>query len=100
MKTKDIPVGYDDLRIQCCEYEANRRPLIDVVRCDLQNLFKNAAEVDLQVLKEEDQTPKGLRFWHARNQERGNQTASAVQVEMSNLGSTKEEKEEELPLDI
>ena len=33
-KTKDIPVGYDDLRIQCCEYEANRRPLIDVVRCD------------------------------------------------------------------
>ena len=57
-------------------------------------------------MKEEDQTlsssqtPKGLRFWHARNQERGNQTASDVQVEMSNLGSTKEEKEEELPLDI
>ena len=58
-------------------------------------------------MKEEDKTlsssqttPKGLRFWHARNQEHGNQTASAVQVEMSNLGSTKEEKEEELPLDI
>ena len=41
-----MPDGYDDLMRRCCKYKANQRPLIDVVRDNLQDLLERAAEID------------------------------------------------------
>ena len=43
---EDVPSGYEDLMKRCLEYIASRRPLIDVVRVDLQGLMEIAAEID------------------------------------------------------
>ena len=43
---EDVPDGYDDLMKRCCKYKANQRPLIDVVRDNLQKLLERAAEID------------------------------------------------------
>ena len=43
---KDVPIGYEDLMNRCLEYTANRRPLIDLVRVDLQGFLERAAEID------------------------------------------------------
>ena len=43
---KDVPEGYDDLMKRCYKYKANQRPLIDVVRDNLQKLLERAAEID------------------------------------------------------
>ena len=43
---EDVPSGYEDLMKRCLEHIAGRRPLIDVVRVDLQGLMEIAAEID------------------------------------------------------
>ena len=43
-----MPEGYDDLMKRCYKYKANQRPLIDVVRVEVQNLMEKAARVDLR----------------------------------------------------
>jgi hypothetical protein len=45
-ENEDIPDGYGDLMKRCCKYKANQRPLIDVVRDNLQKLLERAAEID------------------------------------------------------
>ena len=50
-ENEDIPDGYGDLMKRCCKYKANQRPLIDVVRVELQNLMENAARVDLRTMR-------------------------------------------------
>ena len=47
-ENEDIPDGYEDLMKRCCKYKANQRPLIDVVRVEVQNLMEKAARVDLR----------------------------------------------------
>ena len=50
-ENEDIPDGYGDLMKRCCKYKANQRPLIDVVRVEVQNLMENAARVDLRTMR-------------------------------------------------
>ena len=42
----EVPDKYDDLMRRCCKYKANQRPLVDVVRDDLQGILEKAAEID------------------------------------------------------
>ena len=45
-ENEDAPDGYDDLMRRCCAYKVSQRPLIDVVRDNLQDLLERAAEMD------------------------------------------------------
>ena len=55
--------GYEELIRSCTEYKANRRPLIDSVRSDLQALLERAAEVDSKVhLRDQDTVNKPLEM--------------------------------------
>ena len=56
---EDVPDGYDDLMKRCCEYKANQRPLIDVVRDSLQDLSERAAEIDREKLVHLELTRQG-----------------------------------------
>jgi serine/threonine protein kinase len=42
----EVPDKYDGLMRRCCKYKANQRPLVDVVRGDLQDILEKAAEID------------------------------------------------------
>ena len=56
---EDVPDGYDDLMKRCCEYKANQRPLIDVVRDSLQDLLERAAEIDREKVVHLELTRQG-----------------------------------------
>ena len=45
-ESDDVPDGYDELMKRCFKHKANQRPLIDVVRDNLQDLLERAAEID------------------------------------------------------
>ena len=56
---KDVPIGYEDLMNRCLEYTANRRPLIDLVRVDLQGVLERAAEIDREKTAHLERTMSG-----------------------------------------
>ncbi|MDC3321138.1 protein kinase [bacterium] len=80
-KTEDeeaVPIGYVDLLKRCCEYKANRRPLIDVVHGDLQNLLEKAAEIDRDVQMTMMDSPG-----------QGDDDGNAAQIEMGHMMNVK-----------
>ena len=63
-KRENVPDGYENLMRKCFEYKANNRPLIDMIRVDLQHLVERAARIDrggvLDVMFEEEEKISGV----------------------------------------
>ena len=65
-------------------YKANQRPLIDVVRDDLQDLLEKAAEMDCsRVTIDDDLDPT-----RQRRSRHANTTNTAIQIEMGTFSSS------------
>jgi len=70
------PEGYDNLMKRCYDYEFRRRPLIDAVRCELQNLTEAAAELDRLRLKVE--TPRSMSARNVLNMSMSSGNSSGI----------------------
>ena len=86
---EDVPSGYEDLMKRCLEYIASRRPLIDVVRVDLQGLMEIAAEIDRDHHRNSTtmMTDNGVE---TKKEEvvSDDRTTSGVHIEMGTISST------------
>ena len=98
-ENEDVPDGYDDLMRRCFKYKANQRPLIDVVRDNLQDLLEKAAEIDrkktvhLELTREGSLARSKMLFEMTRRgndeeEETKNTAGGSVQIEMETLTSS------------
>ena len=83
---EDVPSGYEDLMKRCLEYIASRRPLIDVVRVDLQGLMEIAAEIDRD--HHNSTTITVHNGVETKKEEESDDKTSGVHIEMGTISST------------